>query len=446
MAAIERNSGAKRQDLLVQSKKIVDLVLQVPHHSRDTGRVLDAVGLVKADLHVLERHQNLMRQLSTGITTEDVDNTLQHIRKAAALRPIDDAATEQRIIVLAGLQHIRMATEFNERVAQRPQDGIAIFQAGISSESVQQAIVHVNEAKQLIEEAPRKVKEPEPEVEESLLATEPTQLDTVANDTPVKETKAEPEPPVFLPPDDFVSMQAGANATAEKPKEPPIIVQKVQSITRRSRGLSRRSLINRGGLVLGGLVTAGQLTGVAPVAKWVAEAFDIRPKTPEQEEVYMQKYSLSEKPTKPSDGGWEITYPTIEKDEEFTDLFNGNFRQLNTGFFETEIYMPLGENNPFKAATADIIFEVFEDKFQGPLAAVKYRGRGGNDGGFGWYLLSGRKAPDNPEQRQSPHVIQLRNVNTKATFYLEANLTKVAEENRIEIRYMKKAKKAILNP
>lgn len=368
MATSERDLDRERPDLLDRSKKIVEMVLQLPHRAEDSGRVLEAVGEVKADLRVLENYQSLARQLASGITPGDVDQTVRQVQEAAAL---------------------------------------------------------LNEARQLVEGAPRLSREPDPEPEAETIL--PSSDETTADEIQ--------DIPVFTPPDDFISRQAGENASVDylRTQNP---IPGVQVMSHKSRGMSRRDfggLVRGVGLALGSLVIVGELTKTTPILSWAADTLDWHPKTPEQAEDFMRKYSLSEKPV--GMGDWYVMYPILERDEEFMNTFiNFNFIPSDSDY-QTPIYAPVGDNNPFplQVAYATMSFGVDESKFTNPLVVVK-------NGPSKWYLVSGRKVPESPDQRPYPNVIQITNASNKSNFYLDVKPILVQGRNKVEIRYMKRVK------
>lgn len=368
-----------------------------------------------------------MRQLGDGVTAEVVDNARELILEAAALRPVDEDATKGRLIVLAGLDRIKQATEFNARVAQRAQngtDGVTIFQAGISPKSVAQAIADVNKAKQFVEVAPRPIKQPELNQETPLPANESAESELIEEESA--------DVPVFLLPNDPISIRAEADAIADKPKKLP------------TRGLSRRGLLQYGGvsLGLGTLATVGQVTKVAPIIDWavdLADLIDGHPKTPAQAEAFFRNYSLTEKPIKLND--WNVSYPVLMEGEEFVDSFN-NFSQLYNGGYITPIFAPVGDGSfPLHVTDTNILFEVYESKFFNPLVMVRggYDSRSNESRSF---AVSGRKIPEIPEQRPYPDVIQIESIYTNSSFYLKVKPKVIEGKNKVEIRYMKKQKKS----
>lgn len=437
MSRSERNSGERKkegQDSLDKTRQIVNLVLKLPYHPTNSDTVLNAVGRVLDDLDVFEGHQNLMRQLGSGITTKDVHDAKRQVLEAVALRPIDEKATEERIIVLAGLQRIGEATEFNERVARLAQNGdssIAIFQAGISPRFVQQAIEHVNAAKQLVEEASRPV-QPNKEAEVLPSSDNPVEQNPQTEKAPPKIDDI----PVFTPPGDFV------NKTVTKSPEPhkyPKVAYQSQPTPRKSGGISRRGILIRTGFGLGGLVTAGQLTGIVPVLSWTANFLDWHPKTLEQEDEFIKNKSLSDKWPDFFSQDWSVMYPLLQDDEVFVSLFN-NYKQQVDNLGAVPIYAPAGGDNPAPVFVANTAFglEVYESRVSSPLVAVK-------DWDSHWYLVSGRKVPESPEQRSFPNVIQVESSVTGSISYLEVTPTKVRNKNLVEIRYMKRVKKTSLD-
>ena len=445
MSTAERNSGGERQDPLVQTRKIVNLVLQVPHPSQVTDIVLEAVGCVLADLYVLDRHQGLMRQLGNGVTTEDVDIAREQILQAASMRPIDKVAAEQRLIVLAGLSRIRAATEFNERVAQSPTDGIAIFQVGLTSGFVEQAVQHVLEAQRLVLEAPRPIQKPEPEAEVTLSSLDPIESDAKGDDVDTEDR----DTPIFSSPDDPIYGQARADAFVDQPGT-SAPASKVQEAPKRTRRINRRDLFRlakTSGIVGGGLIFAGEASGKAPVFEWLADLYEYNKPSEQriaEHEAYIQKYSLSET-ARPSIGLWEVSYPKLADDEEFKSIFINSYRQISNGN-NTPIYELIGEKSPLLIDTPNVGFKIYASRYHGTFPIVDYY-PSGNSGG--WFILTGRKTPKSPELRNFPEVVQLRNTNTEAIYYLEVKPIKTKERDRtekdvIELRYMKKVKKNIL--
>lgn len=446
----------KGEDLgsIARSRKIVELVLSIPHQAHDSGKVVEAVGQVMADLDVLAANQSLAFKLTNGISDTDIAIATKHIEEALALRPADEIADERRELVIVGLKKLRQLCAFNERLTSRPGngiDGITIFQAGLTPDFVERAVEHVEEVKELILNA---TKAPEISSETNKIHI----IESVAPN-PVPNIPVEVNPieesvnPVFTAPDDEITLQAGRNAANSDIDE-----TKTDTDPKQVPKKSRRKLIKTGGILVASLVT-GNMTGIVPAAtNWIGNEIEkiesfhkselkrINDEEKRKHEEWLQNYSLSETPVQID--GWNVSYPAVNENEVFVDIFNGKFNSSGRIDYRytlpTPIYIPSGEFNPFPilATQVKIPFYIYKSIFSQPLVVIVKKDSSIDmpDPPKGWHIISGRKIPEASEQRAFPNIIQIENVITNSIFYLKLDYIKSNMDDKIVIKYMKKVK------
>ena len=443
MADVERNNGNERQHSLADTKLIVDLVFRLPIDSDRSIEVVEAVGTVYEDLRVLDEQRRLNRQLANGITTNSVDLTIQDVQEAAALRPSDEIATTQRMLILSGLERIREATIFNERVGQDIQNGVAIVQLGISSHRVEVVMKDILEAKELVEAAQpvqatmqrKEVEQKQAEFLQDIVDVAPTLPSSeLITDAQKKQLGRNYKRLGF-------GADLGFKSFYDIDLTQPLTTQQVNLIR-------RRGLLMLGVATVGAIgVTYGTISGVSKII----EVFTPPPPTKEErrakDEADVRDHSLTEQPSVTSINGWEVSHPILEKDEEFKDLFNGTFRQVGSYVNTTPIYAAQGENIPLNVANPDIKFEISTSEFREPLAIVRIRITSSWDS---WerqpkYFISGRINPEDPKIiKEHPNVVQIKNVKTKQTFFVTiAPLLDQDQEGKYlpELIYLKKVKR-----
>lgn len=456
MAGAERPNGNERQDPLANTKRIVDLVFRLPIDPSRSEQVVDAVGTVYADLRILDERRRLDRQLARGLTPDDVDLAIANVHEAASLRPADELATEQRMLVLAGLERIRQATLFNESVGQQGQDGIAIVQIGITSRHVESVMTDVQDAKQLIEESQPKATpnfdisesfstnvldhEQEPRIQQPETVHEPIQ-DIVDVSTPLRTQEL----------DEDILDRIDTEGTNRYGIPSPF--------SRIPRVSGRRAFLSAVGAAALVLTLGSQVD---------PENFNKPPLTEDEkkaeDEQYIREHSLTEDPVI-DNRGWSVAYPKLQEGESFEDIFKGNFRQLYVGPNAFPIYTLQGESTPLEKNNANfkegmnMRLGMSTSDFRDPLPTIQVADSSFNGTfnplwtGVPTVVVSGRKNPDSPEERPFPNVVQFTHSVSRETHYLQLKaVPKIGKDGKplqystdgtyiTEITYMKKVKK-----
>jgi hypothetical protein len=433
--AIRNKEHSGNYDPFEESRRILDVVydmLEVSGKANespvDSDEVLEATGLVKADLYVLEDYLKRSRELSSGISPDGIAILEDQMKIAAAIRPLDDESTRRREMILKGLGDLRVATAINEIIGQRLDRGIAVVQMGIDPEKVGRTIGYVEDAKRLIEEAPRALPDPKVIEAESVRVIEEPKAPA--------STKAEgsiPKPRRLIRTD----------YPKPKVKEVPVDEIGTDIVGSSSRRGFLTNALKGGSVTVVGLII-GESMGWAPVSKGIGfvvdklAGLDTEEKKIEAERAYIERY-LQKTSAVANREGWHISTAVLDKDEELIDIIRGGHvwqtYRASDHTRTTPLFVSV-ENNPVQVASVSLGYEFFVPKYHPRMIALKFYLNGDV-----WELLHDKDLNMDEGKVLVKETVSVRNSQTGATFYLKVSPAKKIENDIFEVRYLKKVKK-----